>query len=208
MARTTPNFARKAGTFPLAAPGRVRVQAARWPRQSRQFPARLDGMALQHVGLAQYPFRLAETKLVLPARGVLLREFQRRGGSRNLAPSESPEDSLVSSLGIFVYIATPALRRPRCPFKRQRHQRPSIRRAFRQRILRRSSSRYIAREKRLEKRFARAEVCLPQTVEGGGKIGETVLSGIGKHAKRSQDGKAATYSFAATIAFVDDQCIR
>jgi hypothetical protein len=67
--------------------GSLAVRGARaFARQQRRnhddgsdfLRAGFDRMALQHVGLAHHPFGIAEVELVLPARGVQLREIERR----------------------------------------------------------------------------------------------------------------------------------
>ncbi len=60
----------------------------------------------------------------------------------------------------------------------------------------------------MEKRFARAEVRPPHTVERDGKVGEAVFRRISKHTKRPHNGKISTLRFATSIAVVDQQGVR
>ena len=46
---------------------------------------------------------------------------------------------------------------------------------------------------------------MPQSVEGGWKIRQTVLRGICEHAQRSQDGEAPAFCFATPVPFVNEQ---
>jgi hypothetical protein len=78
-------------------------------------------------------------------------------------------------------------------------------RSFWQQILRCSFSRSVADEERFEKGFTRTEIRLPQAVEGGWKISQTVLRRVCKHAQGSQDGKATAFRFATPVPFVNEQ---
>jgi hypothetical protein len=68
-------------------------------------------------------------------------------------------------------------------------------------------SRSVAREKCLEKRFARAEIRLPQAVERSREISPAMFCSVRKNSERPQDRQAAAFGDPTPVAFIDQQSV-
>ena len=62
--------------------------------------AGVDGVTLQHGGLAQVPLELAKVQLVFPALRVQLRQFERRGGAGIPQAGPQPQEMARGARGV------------------------------------------------------------------------------------------------------------